>query len=43
MLDNQLNNIAVQDGHMLTPEAFQVLKMEIKYTFAKPELSDINL
>ena len=28
MLDNQLNNIAVQDGHMLSPEAFQVLKDE---------------
>jgi hypothetical protein len=28
MLDNQLGNIAVQDGHLLSPEAFQVLKDE---------------
>jgi DNA-binding transcriptional regulator YhcF (GntR family) len=30
MLDNQLINIAVQDGHNLSPEAFNVLKDEFK-------------
>jgi hypothetical protein len=30
MLDNQLVNIAIQDGHNLQPEAFNILKNEFK-------------